>query len=61
MNDGAKKFDCCVQCHEFWTCKKRAEDIKKGIPTACCNSCANLELCKIVIDKIKDNPGTSPH
>ena len=48
-------FNCCVQCQEFWTCRKRAENLQKNKPAICCASCGNFELCKIVAEKLKDD------
>ncbi len=49
-------FNCCVQCLEFWTCVKRAENLQKDRPASCCDSCGNFELCRIVAEKLKDDP-----
>lgn len=47
-------FDCCVQCQAFWTCRVRAENMEKGQRNACCSSCMNFELCRMVLSKLKD-------
>ncbi|MDD4879399.1 MAG: hypothetical protein PHR22_02960 [Candidatus Omnitrophica bacterium] len=53
MNDGTKKFDCCVQCGMFWDCRTRLDNLAREGKSHCCSSCGNFELCRIVNEKIK--------
>jgi len=46
-------FNCCVQCQNFWTCKRRIENYTKEETSFCCDSCNRFDICKIVAEKLK--------
>ncbi len=46
-------FNCCVQCQDFWTCKRRMKNYEKEERSSCCDSCSKFDICAIVSEKIK--------